>query len=656
MLSAVPMMQLRVVVLERDQHAVLHGLGQFGAVQLTRTHCGPDTAPLTPRDRAQEVTRCTRMRTRVDELRRSVGIQAKKAPQEARITLNDAEEALGLMEEKAKDPVQRRAQLIDRQRELTGLTEQTSCYRGLDIPLDHQERFSFLHFVTGSLPAQNLDNLRTQLGENIILFPLDLEKDRRSLLALTTGRGRPGLESALERAGFQPAALPVSRGLTVDTLFAQAEHERRGVAAELEQVNGQLAACAAEFSRSLDEIEELVDTECRLLEAEQTFPRTQATVLITGWVPAHAVTPLEKRLAAITHGRYAFKTALPDGVHDEQIPVLLRHSWLLRPFETLVSTYGLPSYRELEPTLFVAVSYILMFGLMFGDVGHGLVFVLGGLFVLMRAPARSKDFGLLLLFAGSSSIIFGAIYGSYFGIGFFKHYALWHDPLEGDPIRLMYLTIGFGVAMITLGLILNVINRFRRGDVIGGFLDKFGIAGLLFYWGALALLTQTGFFASRGLLGLSIALFLGVPLVGWAAKEPIEYLLARRSGARSEAHEGMTAAITESFVGAFEGVLSYLANTISFVRLAAYAMSHAALLVAAFMLAAQVKDFQIGGTVWSIVVIILGNLVAIILEGIIASVQALRLEYYEFFGKFFSGSGQPFEPFRLAEGGEVQPS
>jgi V/A-type H+-transporting ATPase subunit I len=104
----------------------------------------------------------------------------------------------------------------------------------------------------------------------------------------------------------------------------------------------------------------------------------------------------------------------------------------------------------------------------------------------------------------------------------------------------------------------------------------------------------------------------------------------------------------ESCVGAFEAVLSYLANTISFVRLAAYAMSHAALLFAAFMLAAVVKDIPFGGGLWSLLVIILGNLVAIVLEGIIASVQALRLEYYEFFGKFYSGGGQPFEPFRLA--------
>jgi V/A-type H+-transporting ATPase subunit I len=110
----------------------------------------------------------------------------------------------------------------------------------------------------------------------------------------------------------------------------------------------------------------------------------------------------------------------------------------------------------------------------------------------------------------------------------------------------------------------------------------------------------------------------------------------------------MVAAITESVVGAFEGALLYLANTISFVRLAAYAMSHAALLMATFMLAAEVGRLSGGGPALSLLVIVLGNGVAILLEGIVASVQALRLEYYEFFGKFFSGEGKPFQPFCLA--------
>ena len=103
----------------------------------------------------------------------------------------------------------------------------------------------------------------------------------------------------------------------------------------------------------------------------------------------------------------------------------------------------------------------------------------------------------------------------------------------------------------------------------------------------------------------------------------------------------------ESIIGAFEGALMYLANTTSFVRLAAYAMSHAALLMAVFTVADTVKHSGPMGGAWGVVVVILGNAVAIILEGTIAAVQALRLEYYEFFGKFFSGTGQPFTPFRL---------
>jgi len=204
--------------------------------------------------------------------------------------------------------------------------------------------------------------------------------------------------------------------------------------------------------------------------------------------------------------------------------------------------------------------------------------------------------------------------------------------------------------MISVGLILNVVNRIRKGDIIGGILDKFGLIGLLFYWGALALLLYGATIRSWGIMGLCLVLFLAVPIIGWSVKEPLEHLMSSKPGGHGGAHGGMAGAIIESCVGAFEAILSYLANTISFVRLAAYAMSHAALLFAAFMVAEEVRG-SAGGGVWSLLVIIFGNLIAIVLEGVIASVQALRLEYYEFFGKFYSGGGEPFEPFRIAAGG-----
>jgi V/A-type H+-transporting ATPase subunit I len=573
------------------------------------------------------------------------------------MTLNQAEESLRPMEQQSTDLLGHHQRLMQRRKELAAIGERVSRYRGHEIPLDGLDQFSFLHFVTGSLPAQNLESLGKEVGDNVALLPLAQQKGQQSLFAITTRQGRVALERALQQAGFQREMLPVVEGATVDRLSEEGEREQEQLATELEELNGKLNTIAAGFALPLAEIEGFVDMECRLLDGSQKFPRTEAAVLIAGWVPAGEVAALEQRMGEITAGRYAIQTALPDDSTEGQIPVLLRHSWLLRPFEMLVSTYGLPNYRELEPTLFVALSYLLMFGLMFGDAGHGMVLAACGLIALLVGRSeKTRDIGLLLLFGGFSSIVFGVVYGSYFGIEVFKKYALWHDPLEGDPMRLMYGAMGIGIAMISLGLILNVINRFQRGNVIGAILDKFGLIGLLFYWGVLVLLMNGAAIRSRGLMGVSVVLFLVVPIVGWSLKEPIEHFLSHGDGEQNEATGGLAGAITESCVGAFEAVLSYLANTISFVRLAAYAMSHAALLFAAFMLAAEVRNFPIGGSMWSLLVIILGNLVAIVLEGVIASVQALRLEYYEFFGKFFSGNGQPFEPFRLAQNGKASTS
>jgi V/A-type H+-transporting ATPase subunit I len=262
------------------------------------------------------------------------------------------------------------------------------------------------------------------------------------------------------------------------------------------------------------------------------------------------------------------------------------------------------------------------------------------------AQPKHRDTGWLLLAGGISATIFGLLYGSCFGLPAFKKFALWHDPLEGDPASLMFAAVSIGIAVISLGLILNVINRFRRGDWLGGWLGHFGVAGVVFYWGALALLTKLPVIKSLNLFTPAVILFLVLPVVGWVLKEPLEFFRNRRGGPLAEG-ESLFAAVTESLVGAFEAMLSFLANTISFVRLAAYAMSHAALLLAAFLMADAVKHLPVAGTILGVVVIVLGNAIAIALEGVIAAVQALRLEYYEFFSKFFSGAGRPFQPFRL---------
>jgi V/A-type H+-transporting ATPase subunit I len=488
-----------------------------------------------------------------------------------------------------------------------------------------------------------------QLGDNVALVTMAQQKGRYPVIAMTTRRDAGTLEQALREADFQHEVLPTAEGETAETLCAEKEREQHRLEEQLERLNRQVRALADEFAPSLVAMDTMVEVELGLLRAQQGLSRTEATAVVAGWVPAAEAPGLNERLKEITNGRCAVEITRPANPMKEEVPTLLKHSGLLRPFGMLMSSYGVPNYREMEPTLFVAVSYVLMFGIMFGDAGHGAILAALGVAALFKGRnEKARNVGILLCSCGLFSMLFGIIYGSCFGLEQFKRCALWHDPLEGDPMGLMYGAIVVGIVMISLGLVLNVINRFRRGDVIGGLLDKFGLAGILFYWGMLALLAGREAIAAKGLMGPAMVLFLVVPGLCWVSKEPLEYF-RKRSSAAAGGHEAtLTIAITESLVGAFEAVLSYLANTISFVRLGAYAMSHAALLVAAYMLAEQVRHLAFGGTLWSVIVIVLGNLVAIVLEGIIASVQALRLEYYEFFGKFFSGDGQAFEPFRLA--------
>ena len=656
MFSASPMMRLSAVVLQQDERTVLRGLGELGAVQLVRTNAGPDTAPLNPPDHAPERAHAEVLRARMAELRRRLELPPSvPVPAGIKIlSLAEVDEVLHTLEERTGTLLKNQEVLQQQWGQIAALVGQMEAYRNVEIPFDQLGESAFLHFALGRLPSDNLDALREKAGGNVVLLPLPGGPDANALVAVTSRKGRYALDTALEQAGFKRETVSVPEGQTPALIAAEGSKEQARLAENLKQAGAALAALAESTLPVLDEMERAVDTELRLLAAQENFPHTAATVLMTGWIPAAGLPAVERRLRELTHGRCVIESTPPDDVPDAEIPVLLRHPRLLRPFEMLTTGYGVPGYRELEPTLFVAITFMLMFGMMFGDVGHGAVLVLGGLAAWRTGHARKvRDLGVLMGLGGISSIIFGWIYGSFFGLEFFKKHALWRDPLEGDPMALMRAAVGIGVLIMSIGLVLNMINRFRKRDYAGGFLDKFGVVGALFYWGGLALMFKYAALKRLGLEGMAVALVVAVPLAIWVLKEPVAHVIRSRRGQVGEEGENLFGAVMESGVEAFEAVLGYMANTISFVRLAAYAMSHAAILMATFVMAAEVKQMA-GGDVFSVLVIIAGNLVAILLEGVIASVQALRLEYYEFFSKFFTGDGQAFAPFRLGAAREGQ--
>ena len=649
MFSAVQMKRLSVVVLRRDERTALRALGEMGATELERSEAGPDTAPQEPPDHSRELARAADLGARIASLGRRQDLREWPVPAGdlAEMSLEEVEARLGEFERRTADLLDRRDRSRAGWAQVTMLLEQVSLYKDLDVPLEQLGRLSFLHFAIGGLPEENLETLQEKVGANVVLLPLGARGGENRLVAVTSRKGRFALETALAQTGFRRESLEQPLRGSASVIAAESVREKERLAGELADLDRAVGTLADAVAPQLATLAAVVGVEQQILEAVQNFPRTDATALITGWIPGEDVPLFRQHLQRGLGGRCVVTTEDPADVPPEQIPVLLRPPRFLRPFEWLVSAYGLPSYRELAPTLFVAVTFLVMFGTMFGDVGHGAVLVVGGAAAVALSRRRKvRDAGILVISAGVSSGIFGALYGDYFGFQI-ERLTLWKNPLHGEPLELMAAAIGFGVVVISLGILLNIVNRFRQGDYLGGFLDKFGAAGAILYWAALVTVFRLIASGERPTV-LQVLLLFVLPMAAIFLKEPLAYVLARRGGRKPHA-ENLFEAVFVSAAEVFEALLSYLANTISFIRLAAYAMSHAALLYAAIMLGEMVREAA--GTGWGgvlfVLVMILGNLGAIVLEGVIASVQALRLEYYEFFGKFFSGTGRAFKPFRL---------
>ena len=324
-------------------------------------------------------------------------------------------------------------------------------------------------------------------------------------------------------------------------------------------------------------------------------------------------------------------------------PTKLRNPKLFKPFEMYVKMYGLPAYNEMDPTWFVAITYSFIFGAMFGDVGQGLVLFLGGLFLY---KTKKMDLAGIISCAGVFSVFFGFMYGSFFGFEDVLK-AIWLKPMNqmmdvplvGRLNAVFVIAIGFGMFIILICMVFNIINSIRRGDTEKTWFDSNAVAGLVFY-GSIVL--TIGLFISGKKLPAAaiLVIMFGVPLLLMFLKEPLTNLVEKKSKILPE-QKGMF--FVQSFFELFEVLLSHLSNTLSFLRIGAFAVSHAAMMEVVLMLAGATNG---GSPNW--IVVVLGNIFVCAMEGLIVGIQVLRLEYYEIFSRFYAGNGREFKPFMKA--------
>jgi V/A-type H+-transporting ATPase subunit I len=408
------------------------------------------------------------------------------------------------------------------------------------------------------------------------------------------------LDTQLAARKVHRLALPEGLPESVAQLQTDLQRRRAVIEARVEHARAALGALDAQHQvpAALGEIALAAWVVAHVPE----LPVTEHFAWITGWCSSRDDTGLRAALDAQDLHYLLQLTPPPAGTVP---PSVLRNPRWARPFESVTAMMGMPAANDADPSLLVAILAPLMFGFMFGDVAQGAIVAVAGLVLGRRVPALR-----LLLPGGLLAMAFGLAFGSVFAREDILP-ALWLRPLE-QPLPVLAVALGFGVATLLIGLALDALQCFWRGQLRHWLLCDTGL--LLAYAGIVGSALDV---RASWLLPLGIA----ASLAGAAVSQP-----QRRAAAA-----GIAAG---EFV---ERLLQLGVNTVSFVRVGAFALAHAGLCSAVVGMAEAA-----GAGYWP--VLIVGNAAIVALEGLVVSIQTTRLVLFEFFIRFLTAHGRPFEP------------
>jgi len=511
--------------------------------------------------------------------------------------------------------------LAEQQRQVEQLSQALTEYEALDVDLGLlQGRLRFLEVHLGTVSSVDVVRLREAVGLLGYSLTLFKETDGTAHVVLAgLAAAAQGLDRVLRAASFRPVPLPPEFHEHPRQLREELAARRRRIDEELRDNHRAVEQAKERHGPAVRHAAGHLARAAPYSHLAEMLRASGGLVRVSGWVPADRVDALQSRLAERFAGRVLVQARTPAPEERLMVPSAFRYPRWLQPFADLVRGYGIPRYGEVDPTWLFALTFVAMFGMMFGDAGQGAVIVVGGLLL----PPRWRGYAPFVVTAGLSSLLFGLLYGSVFGAEILT--PVWLSPLS-NPVYMLKVAIWWGIGFILLANLITVRNRLAEGRYREMLLDPSGGVGTLFYLGLV--------YAGYRLLGDGQV---GWPVMLWVAA-PLSVLLGRIwvNNPTSTAERILIVAVE-----GFETVMRYISNTLSFLRVAAFSLNHVALAVAIYMLAGMM------GATGHWVTVVAGNVIILVLEGGIVAIQVLRLEYYEGFSRYFSGDGRAFRPLTL---------
>ena len=592
------------------------------------------------------------------------------------LTARDLEDMLLRVEREAEElsfpaieMLKEREELAKEREKLVAIKNYLSLVSSFSFDLREVQGLKRVRLVLSVCPSGYVKEIERSLtGLLVLAYPLT--KEESMLFILGVPEDSELIERVLKVFDLKPFKMP--SGLPLNPAEAYREVSRRlsEIETRMEELESELERIRVERGRR---IAVLRDSAYMLHDAFERLKRhggSKETGVLSGYIPAEKREEFERLMS---NWSCLVRPLDPREVHGELPPTLVRHARPVRPFFNITLNQGPPSYKELDPTPIIALVFPIFYGMMFGDLGHGLILTLGGLLIYKRGRPNLRPWGFMFMLAGIVAMVVGLLLGEFFGLSLVGLFPMASkvrlleliDEVHGGfnmntVVLLLKLAVLFGIVHLSLGYILDIVNAARNGETVELIADK--IPTLLFYWSFILL----GFSIIRvGTLSLGpemISSFLSntspLPILDLVADIPVNLavmvsvpmLLASMiimivgkpvmvMLGKIPKKEGIGMMVFIGLIELLERVSSYLANTISYARISILLMVHSALLMA-LNFAARTPPLNSPGV--SIAVLVIGNLGIIIIEGLIVYVQDLRLHIYEWFTKFYKGTGIMF--------------
>ncbi len=517
---------------------------------------------------------------------------------------------------------------------------QVQNIQSLDIPLEDLFACEFISLRFGRLPNDSVEKLKFFRSKPYVFKSFNQDQNNSWCMYYVTDEYKKEVDNIFASLFFERIHIP-------DFVHGIPKEAVKALQFEIDQDYEMVK----QYQHDMDEIikdctDELTTIKGELLFLNRVFESKKYVVgigekfTITGFIEESQVDQVQELFKDFKD----LEITIDDADSDKKIqpPTKLKNSWFAKPFGMFVNMYGVPSYKDVDPTPFVAITYSLLFGIMFGDVGQGLVLALiGGLLWKFK----KMKLGAVIARIGIFSAFFGLIYGSIFGNetlfeGIYEHLgatewplALPFNPMNSDnTMTLLIAAIGLGSLLILISMIFNMVSAVKKRDYANLFFSHNGLAGFIFY-GFLLSGIALNFLDISIFNAFTIILMIGVPLILIFLKEPLARVLDHKKMFES----GFGGFFIEGFFELFEIVLSYITNTVSFLRVGGFILSHAGMMLVVRTLMGETMSVS------SVVIMIFGNAFVMVLEGLIVGIQVLRLEFYEMFSRYYEGNGVPFK-------------